>query len=362
MSSHASLARRVARTLAPAALLTFAAAAAHAQSVQASYPLLTDENDATGNYGPITLSGNPAPVPNNGVCMDGVYAFAGGTDAQTPTITTFDEFDFELSLDFNITSMGPFNRPIWVGGNGWRFIGFYYQTDGTFGILYNNANYSWSSTVLQTGVWYSSVLKFENGDFELYLDGNLVHSGTLGALNTGNNYRFTPNNFSNGTNFDGCIRNLVIANDTTLGPLGPGPIGSSYCGPAAANSTGSSAEISAFGSSEAAANDVTLTASNVPPMQFGIFLTSETQAATSVASGTLCLGGNIIRFQGPGQVLQASAGGEFSLQIDTAALPAGVPTPITAGDTYNFTAWFRDVDPMVGNTANFTDGVSITFN
>ena len=141
---------------------------------------------------------------------------------------------------------------------------------------------------------------------------------------------------------------------------GPVTLGTNYC-TAQPNSTGSAAAISATGSATAADNDVTLHATGVPPMQFGIFITSETQAATPLASGTLCVGGNIVRFQGPGQIRQADANGEYSLQIDTTALPAGVPTPILPGETWNFTTWFRDLDPMVGNTANFSDGVSIDF-
>ena len=142
--------------------------------------------------------------------------------------------------------------------------------------------------------------------------------------------------------------------------FGGGTLGMNYC-TAVPNSTGQAASISAAGSIVASDNDLTLAAANVPVLQFGIFLTSRDQASAPVASGTLCLGGSIIRFQGQGQILQANSSGEYSLQIDTTALPAGTPTPINAGDTYNFTTWFRDVDPMVGNTANFSDGVSITF-
>jgi len=142
---------------------------------------------------------------------------------------------------------------------------------------------------------------------------------------------------------------------------GVGTLGTPYCGPAVPNSSGNSAEISATGSIVASDNDLTLAATGLPPMQFGIFLTSEAQAATPVASGVLCLGGSIIRFQSPGQILQADANGEYSLAIDISALPAGVPTPILAGDTYNFTTWFRDIDPSTGNTANFSNGVEISF-
>jgi len=142
---------------------------------------------------------------------------------------------------------------------------------------------------------------------------------------------------------------------------GPGAIGVPYC-PANANSTGNMAEIAASGSATAADNDFTLTASGMPAMQFGIFLTSLDQASTPVASGILCLGGNVVRFQGAGQILQADANGEFSLMIDLTSIPAGVPTTVMAGDVWNYQAWFRDVDPMMGNTANFTNGLEVTFN
>ena len=162
------------------------------------------------------------------------------------------------------------------------------------------------------------------------------------------------------TDGDVIVANALTYAISTAGGI-TGNLGVNYC-PATPNSTGNAAEISATGSNTASDNDVTLAASGVPPMQFGIFLTSMTQAATPVASGTLCLGGNIIRFQGPGQILQADMNGEYALGIDISALPAGVPTPIMAGDTYSFTTWFRDVDPMIGNTANFSNGLEIVFN
>lgn len=139
-----------------------------------------------------------------------------------------------------------------------------------------------------------------------------------------------------------------------------GRIGVRYCA-ALANSTGAPASITAFGSKDIADNNLTLTASGVPPMRFGIFLTSTDQAATPLASGTLCLGGSVVRFQDPGQILQADAAGEFSLAIDLTAIPAGVPTAVQAGETWSYQAWFRDFDPAVGATANLTDGVSISF-
>lgn len=190
-----------------------------AQIPQASYPLITDLLDATTTYGPMTLGGTTPPAaPNNGVCVNGIYLFsAGGQDVRTPVISSLDANDFQVSIDFNITALPANQGPIFVGGNGYRWIGFYVQASGTLGVLYNNSNFTWSTTAVSTATWYTATIKYEAGGLELFLDGLQIHQTTIPVLNTGNNLNFTSNNFSNGTNFNGCVRNLLIANDTTLG-------------------------------------------------------------------------------------------------------------------------------------------------
>ncbi len=133
----------------------------------------------------------------------------------------------------------------------------------------------------------------------------------------------------------------------------------SYCGPAVQNSTGLSGVISATGSNIASDNDVTLQATDLPQNQFGYFLNSMTQAfvfPVPNSQGVLCVGGAIGRYNA--NVFNTGAAGTGSLQLD---LP-NTPTPsgtvaIQPGETWNFTAWYRDVNP--GPTSNFTDGVSI---
>ena len=210
------------RTIAGLALLATLSVtdAVNAQIVQASYPLLTDLLDETGQYGPTTLNGNgvPAPsAPDNGVCHDGTYYYGGGQDIRTATISGLDDTDFQIEVDFRITAFTGANRPILVGGNGWRWIGFYTDAAGTLGVLYNNSNYTWSTTTVDAERWYRGVIKFENGNLELFLDGVLVHTATIGTLNTSNDFDFTTNNFSNAQAFYGCVRRIVIANDATLG-------------------------------------------------------------------------------------------------------------------------------------------------
>lgn len=189
-----------------------------AQQVQAFYPLITDLLDATNTYGPMTLSGTPAPnLPNNGVCVNGIYALnAGGQDVRTPVMPTLDTTDFEIDVEFEIAAFPANFAPVLMGGNGWRWLGIYLQSNGLVGIKHNNSNLAWSSTTLTTGVWYAAELKHEAGITQLFINGALVLQVATGPLNDGNNKNITTNDFSNGRNFNGCIRNLVVLNDTTI--------------------------------------------------------------------------------------------------------------------------------------------------
>ncbi len=130
------------------------------------------------------------------------------------------------------------------------------------------------------------------------------------------------------------------------------------------NSTGAPATISAIGSGRVSDNDLVLTASQLPTNSFGFFLTSRFQgfvANPSGSAGNLCLSGSIGRYVGPGQIQNSAAIGAFSLTLDLTQTPqpSGF-TSVTAGQTWNYQAWFRD---SVGGqpVSNFTDGVRVIF-
>lgn len=128
------------------------------------------------------------------------------------------------------------------------------------------------------------------------------------------------------------------------------------------NSSGDEAKMDASGSSLLMGDGLTLEASGMPATTFGIFVVSQSTGSVPLAEGTLCLSGVIGRYQQAGQVFQANSNGRASLPIDAGALPQGAQlVAASAGETWHFQAWFRDV--VAGQqTANLTDGISITFN
>ena len=138
-----------------------------------------------------------------------------------------------------------------------------------------------------------------------------------------------------------------------------GTLGTTYCGPANANSSGGPAAISATGSTSVAANDVTLAATGLPTGEFGYFLNSLTQGFVQNpgnSQGNLCLGGSIGRYNT--QIQNSGSAGQISVQIDLANTPTPTGTvAIAVGETWNFTCWFRD-----GASSNFTEGLTISFN
>jgi hypothetical protein len=139
-------------------------------------------------------------------------------------------------------------------------------------------------------------------------------------------------------------------------------LGGNYCGPAVPNSTGSSAVIHAWGSDVVADQEFNLTATQLPTMEFGYFLNAPAQAFVQNpggSQGNLCLGGGVGRHVS--QLGNSGDAGQLVITVDLSQLPRpNGMVVVQAGETWNFTCWFRDKNP--GTTSNFTDGVAVTFN
>ena len=136
------------------------------------------------------------------------------------------------------------------------------------------------------------------------------------------------------------------------------PLGASYCGPVVPNSTGVPGVVRAFGLVNANQNVLFLTADQLPNGEFGYFLVSRTQGIYVPPSslGFLCILGDIGRYN---QAANVIPGPTHTIQVDLFNLPTNAPGSqwVMPGETLNFQCWYRDV----GNTNNFTDGLSIQF-
>ncbi|MEZ6016658.1 MAG: LamG-like jellyroll fold domain-containing protein [Planctomycetota bacterium] len=227
------------------------------------------------------------------------------------------------------------------------------------------------------------------GQVRLYVDGALATSATL--VNSPTGTAFTGNIFATQDLQIGAInggaapgqaqsmglddlafyRGALSAADAlalatrALSPLDFLRIGTRYCAPSVINASGAASVLIATGSAVAADNDVTLHATSMPLNSFGFFLTSRTQgmiAQPGGSQGVLCLGGNIGRYVGAGQIKNSGTTGAFSLVLNLTQhpTPSGL-VAVLAGDTWNFQAWHRDIAAGVA-TSNFTDAVSVSFN
>jgi hypothetical protein len=166
---------------------------------------------------------------------------------------------------------------------------------------------------------------------------------------------FAPTAIGTVTLAGGNTVNVPAPLDTTLG--------CNYCS-SPVNSTGHKSQLSAMGSTLASSNDLTLTVTQAPNDQVGFVLASQTQGLLpnpAGSQGNLCLGGNLARFNRPGEI-GLIAGGSFSLVLPLNDFPEhpifGVA--VMAGDSWNFQFWHRD---MVGgvSTSNFSNGLEIMF-
>ena len=173
----------------------------------AFYPLSSDAADASGHLGPMVLVNTP--FTNGGIYCDGQYP---DTSANTPVLTNLDFSGFLISAEFMVTNTSQ-TRPVFVGGNLWRWAGFYVRNDGMVGLLANDL-LSWSATLpYATNHWHQAVLCYTetNQTFEIYLDGRCADRRTV-AIDPHNDRTLSISHYGTGTTFDGHLRNLRIYN------------------------------------------------------------------------------------------------------------------------------------------------------
>tara|TARA_R110002072_G_scaffold30556_10_gene95404 strand:- start:697 stop:2502 length:1806 start_codon:yes stop_codon:yes gene_type:complete len=142
--------------------------------------------------------------------------------------------------------------------------------------------------------------------------------------------------------------------------------GGGFCGnsdPAAGcgNASGTGALLTASGSTVYALDDLVLTASNVAPLDFGLyFMGTTTVPPVFLADGLRCVGGSMFRF--PPQLSSAAGTATLGPGIIAWTLANNPPAGwISIGSTWSFQYWYRDPGGPCGTTANLTNAVTATF-
>ncbi|MBI5365262.1 MAG: TIGR03790 family protein [Planctomycetes bacterium] len=125
----------------------------------------------------------------------------------------------------------------------------------------------------------------------------------------------------------------------------------------APNSVGAGARMTALGAPNIGANDFQVGAFGLPINTSCLFLYGSVGTQLPLGNGFLCIDQPFRRMG----VLQASIAGDVYRAIDFTTLPfANGPFGITAGSTWNFQVWYRNVAGG-GAGFNLSDGLRVTF-
>jgi len=226
---------------------------------------------------------------------------------------------------------------------------------GAFDVTFGFQSGGSTTSTLFGGDWFGGIFPGTAGVDSGNADANLnLTVGTVDLSGSAGEVLMSIS-FDNSLNPNSAVAILAANVDTT-------GLGANYCS-TNPNSAGLLGTMGATGSNLVADNDVTITASQLPPNQFGIFVTSMIQGFSpgggGSTNGNICVGGAIGRFSRPGEILGTGASGSFSLTLDLTDIPQGNGSvAVMSGQTWNFQAWHRD---SVGLGSNFTDGISIGF-
>ena len=158
----------------------------------------------------------------------------------------------------------------------------------------------------------------------------------------------------------GEIRGQITPAPETYCLCAAGPCGNNNAGGGCINNTGSGSTIQVDGQASVALDTLTLTATNVPSNQFGIFYMGPNQISNPFGNGLRCVGGTVHRFP----LTNSGTLGEISLgpgivAFTTASFPAN--GQIQAGDVWNLQCWYRDPGGSCGASFNLSTAVAVTF-
>lgn len=127
------------------------------------------------------------------------------------------------------------------------------------------------------------------------------------------------------------------------------------------NSAGPGGTVEAIGRRLITGPGIEVTASGLPPGQLALWITSRTSAnlpGAGGSTGTLCIGGNVGRYNG--SIGPIDVAGDAALHVDFASIPQpnGFVSAVP-GEVWNFQLWHRDVTSGGQPTSNFSAAIAL---
>jgi hypothetical protein len=178
--------------------------------------LLSDANDISGNYGPMTLTNTP--FTSGGIYCNGIYKYSGLSgfcDGYTPVIN-MDINSLTIAVDFMITQ--NIEQSVFTCGTSGRWLGLALSNNGSIGITYNNSNTSYSGTKCSLNQWHNAKICYDGSTITLYLDDNPVCSQNITLDYSAPDAIIGITNWATGKVFKGYLRNLKILKEVQ-GPV-----------------------------------------------------------------------------------------------------------------------------------------------
>ena len=322
----------------------------------------------------------------NGIFEGGPKMGVSGAAVGTNTAVHFDGIDDRAVIKGNPAIAGlreQLSAACWMKADLLTGIQRFFGNDGswTWGLTGTSMRFTTRgildydlSAPLSTGVWYHVAVVFDaNYDCTFYLDGLPIGgaSGTKRANLALDFWHIANKDPGPPEWFNGILDDIQVysgvLNDTEVLYLYDNPgqtlssaVGTNYCGPANKHSGGTAGVMSGWGSTQVAQNNLSLTASSLPPGEWGYLIASQTKGFRPFpgsSQGNLCLGGKMGRFVK--QLSGTGAAGTVTVTLDLTSFPMGPQVPVQPGETWNFQFWFTDSNPTA--TSNFTDGLSALF-
>jgi len=173
-------------------------------SVIAYFPLTKNAKDTTGIQSELII--NAQDAINYGQCFQGEY---GKEELLLKEIQDFDINAFEVSAEFKVDKLSPFENPLLVMGAYWRWMGVILAPNQTISMLFNNSSIEESKAKYSIGTWNRMRMVYNNGTGEVYLNDVLACRRQF-QIEQNSDINLSVTNYSNASTYSGCIRNIII--------------------------------------------------------------------------------------------------------------------------------------------------------